>query len=117
MILIRTLKICSYTRLEVSICEVLEEFKMLYFIDLAHLVSGPCLEINIMGGSKGGASPPPPLAHVVGFLTLGPKLDPLFLPVDLRWTPPPFSKILDPPHNIIVTLRLTPSIFVLHRCP
>ena len=39
---------------------------------------------------KGGGGPDSPfLAHVLGFLTLGPKLDPL---LDL-----PFSKILDPP--------------------
>ena len=51
------------------------------------------------GGSRG--SEPPFLAHVVGFLTLGLKLapllpPPLFLLVDLSWTPL-FSKILDPP--------------------
>ena len=53
------------------------------------------------GGSRG--SGPPLLCHDVGFLTLGPKLDPRlappFLLVDLIWTPPPppLSKILDPP--------------------
>ena len=45
------------------------------------------------GGSRG--SGPPLLCHDVGFLTLGPKLDPvwppLFLLVDLIWTPPPFK--------------------------
>ena len=52
---------------------------------------------GIMGGSGGGSrgSGPPFLAHVVGCLTLGPKLDtlldPLFLLVDLGWTPPPFK--------------------------
>ena len=41
------------------------------------------------GGSRGGGvQAPPPLGHDVGFLTLGPKLDPPpFLLVDLRWTP------------------------------
>ena len=41
------------------------------------------------GGCPGGPGPPPLLGHDVGFLTLGPKLDPpLFcLLVDLRWTP------------------------------
>ena len=53
------------------------------------------------GGGSRGSGPPPPLGHDVGFLTLGPKLDPLldppppYLLVDLRWTP--LSKILDPP--------------------
>ena len=53
---------------------------------------------HISSGSR-GSGPPPPLGHDVGFLTLGPKLDPLldppppFLLVDhLRWTPPPFQK-------------------------
>ena len=42
-----------------------------------------------MGGSGGGmGSGPPLLAHDVGFLTLDPLLDPLFLLVGLRWTPP-----------------------------
>ena len=36
-----------------------------------------------MGGSGGGVEGPPPLAHVVGFLTLGLKLDRLL-------DPPPF---------------------------
>ena len=38
---------------------------------------------------RGGGSRPPLLGHDVGFLTLGPKLDPppFFLLVDLRWTP------------------------------
>ena len=50
------------------------------------------------GGSRG--SGPSLLCHDVGFLTLGPKLDPRlapppFLLVDLIWTP--LSKILDPP--------------------
>ena len=44
----------------------------------------------------GGQGARPPLAHVVGFLTLGLKLDPLldppFLLGDLRWTPPPHFK-------------------------
>ena len=52
---------------------------------------------------------PPPFWATIGFLTLGPKLDPLLDPppplwggpVDSRpkiWTPPPpLSKILDPP--------------------
>ena len=36
----------------------------------------------------GGDQTPPFLGHDVGFLTLGPKLDPPpFLLVDLRWTP------------------------------
>ena len=54
-----------------------------------------------MGGSGGGGVRPPFFAHDVGFLTLGLKLDPLldppplFLLVNLRWTP--FSKILDSP--------------------
>ena len=45
------------------------------------------------GGGGGGGGPVPPfLAHVLGFLTLGPKMDPLppsFLLVGLRirWTP------------------------------
>ena len=38
------------------------------------------------GGGR-GSGPPPLLGHDVGFLTLGPKLDPPFLLVDLRWTP------------------------------
>ena len=45
------------------------------------------------GGGQGVRTPL--LGHDVGFLTLGPKLDPLldplFLLVDLRWTPPPFK--------------------------
>ena len=47
-----------------------------------------------MSGSGGGGGPgvrTPFLAHDEGFLKLGPKLDPLldplFLLVDLRWTP------------------------------
>ena len=44
------------------------------------------------GGGVSRGSGPPLLGHDVGFLTLGPKLDPLlnpppFLLVDLRWTP------------------------------
>ena len=43
------------------------------------------------GGSGGGGGPggpdPPLLGQDVGFLTLGPKLDPPVLLVDLRWTP------------------------------
>ena len=42
------------------------------------------------GGVQGVRTPPPFLAHVVGFLTLGLMLD--LLLVDLRWTPPPFQK-------------------------
>ena len=45
---------------------------------------------NGSGGARG--SGPPLLGHDVAFLTLGPKLDPPFLLVDLRWTPPPFQK-------------------------
>ena len=39
-------------------------------------------------GGGGRGSGPPLLGHDVGFLTLGPKLDPppFFLLVDLRWT-------------------------------
>ena len=45
------------------------------------------------GGGGRGSGPPFLLGHDVGFLTLGPKLDPLldpppfFLLVDIRWTP------------------------------
>ena len=52
--------------------------------------AGLCLagEVYGSGGSRGGGGaggPPPLLGHDVGFLTLGPKLDPpLFLLVDLR---------------------------------
>ena len=47
---------------------------------------------RIQGGGEGGGSrgsgPSPLLGHDVGFLTLGPKLDPPpFLLVDLRWAP------------------------------
>ena len=52
------------------------------------------------GGGPGGQDPPL-LCHDVGFLTLGPKLDPR-LPPPLfagrpNLDPPPLSKILDPP--------------------
>ena len=58
-----------------------------------------------MGGSGGGVwvPDPPLLAHDVGFLTLDPLLNPLFLLVGLRWTPPPSSKILDPPLCLLYT--------------
>ena len=52
------------------------------------------------GGGSRGSGPPPLLGHDVGFLTLGPKLDPLltpppfFLLVDLRWPPLKQSWIL-----------------------
>ena len=36
------------------------------------------------GGGVQGVRTPPLLGHDVGFLTLGPKLDPPFLLVDLR---------------------------------
>ena len=60
-----------------------------------------------MGGSGGGAGgPDPPFGPRYRLFNIGPKVGPLlppparppfFLLVDLRWTPPPFSKILDPP--------------------
>ena len=56
-----------------------------------------------MGGSGGGGRGPPPLflAHYVGFLTLGPKFDPLLVLPSFACRPkmtlPPFSKIMDPP--------------------
>ena len=56
------------------------------------VVIPPCLRLThykqwrIQGGAQ-GVRTPPPLGHDVGFLTLGPKLDPPFLLVDLRWTP------------------------------
>ena len=41
------------------------------------------------GGGPGGVQGvrTPLLGHDVGFLTLGPKLEPPFLLLDLRWTP------------------------------
>ena len=54
------------------------------------------------GGGQGVWTPPPPLCHDVGFLTLGPKLDcpvwpPFFACRPNLDPPPPPSKILDPP--------------------
>ena len=40
------------------------------------------------GGGPGGLDPPPFLCHDVGFLTLGPKLDPRLAPF-FCFTPPP----------------------------
>ena len=54
-------------------------------------------------------SGPPFLAHYVGFLTLGPQLDPLFLLVNLRWTPPPFEKSWIRPCN---ASRPIPIVYV-----
>ena len=52
------------------------------------------------GGSRG--SGPPFLGHDIGFLTLGPKLDPSWTPPPFfacrpKMDPPPFEQILDPP--------------------
>ena len=51
-----------------------------------------------MGADRGGGRhpghPPPPLDHDVGFLTLGPKLDPLYHPT------PSFKKNFFPPRLI-----------------
>ena len=60
-----------------------------------------------------GGGQNPFLAHYVGFLTLGPKLDPLlepppFLLVHLRWTP--FSKILDPPLITIIIVIIISTV-------
>ena len=47
--------------------------------------------MRLQGGGVQGVWTPPPLAHDVGLLTLGPKLP--FLRVDLSWTThPPFQK-------------------------
>ena len=52
--------------------------------------NGP-VQWRIQGGGGSRGSGPPLLGHDVGFLTLGPKLDPLLDPpfflVDLRWAP------------------------------
>ena len=53
-----------------------------------------CFQWEVMGGSGGQGVRTPFLAHYVGFLTLGPKLDSLldpFLHVDLS-CPSPFEK-------------------------
>ena len=57
-----------------------------------------------MGGGGPGDLPPPLLCHDVGFLTLGPKLDPRLPPpllVDLIWTPPPFKNPGSAPGNVL----------------
>ena len=63
--------------------------------------TGPKAKGGSGGRGQGVWTHTPLLCHDVGFLTLGPKLDPrlapFFLLVDLIWTPPPLSKILDPP--------------------
>ena len=43
------------------------------------------------GGGGGGGSGPPLLGHDVGFLTLGPKLDPPFFACRPKMDPPPFK--------------------------
>ena len=62
-----------------------------------------------MGGSRGrGRGPPFFFAHVVGFLTLGLKLDPLLdhpcFACKAKMAPPPLSKILDPPLGPLYTV-------------
>ena len=56
------------------------------------LRGGGYAQWRIQGGGGSRGSGPPLLCHDVGFLTLGPKLDPRlappFLLVDLIWTPP-----------------------------
>ena len=55
---------------------------------------------QIQGGRGPGGPDLPFLAHDVGFLTLGPKLDPFldppFLLVDLRWTLPFRNSLIRP---------------------
>ena len=50
---------------------------------------GPVHTRLCSGGARGGVQGvrTPPFWATVGFLTLGPKLGPPFLLVDLRWTP------------------------------
>ena len=55
------------------------------------------LSFHLKGGSGGaGGLDPPFVPRYVGFLILGPKLDPRLAPpfslADLIWTPPPFQK-------------------------
>ena len=66
------------------------------------------------GGGGGSGGPDPPfLAHDVGFLTLGPTLDPLLwlVDLDLRWTPlfknPAFTVAGSAPANITNTQTQT----------
>ena len=53
------------------------------------------------GGGAGGPDPPPPFGPLCRLFNIGPKIrptpEPPFLLADLRWTPPPLLKILDPP--------------------
>ena len=60
---------------------------------LGHLVRTSSMYHYRCGSRGGGGVQGSLLCHDVGFLTLGPKLDPrlapLFLLVDLFWTPPP----------------------------
>ena len=99
-------------------------------------LSFPCcgLQVRIQGGGGGtGGLDPPPLCHDVGFLTLGPKLDPRlappFLLVDLIWTPPPFQKSWIRPCTLYTWRNLpmaqsvtylalyhTPQVAVTTRC-
>ena len=63
---------------------------------------------QIRGGRGSG---PPFIAHVVGFLTLGLKLDldppgTSFFACKPKMDPPPLSKILDPPLISIVIFQL-----------
>ena len=47
-------------------------------------------QVQMQGRGSEGMDPPPPLAHDVGYLILDPKLPPpIFVHVDLSWTPPP----------------------------
>ena len=53
------------------------------------------------GGGRGSEPPPPPFGPLCRLFNIGPKIRPTpgppFLLADLRWTPPPLLKILDPP--------------------
>ena len=79
---------------------------------------GPCDQVNnmglLMGGSKGGSrwSGPAFLAHIIGFLTLGPKLDPPphFWLVDLRmrWTPAFKKSWIWPPVEFGILITVEP---------
>ena len=73
-----------------------------------------------MGGSGGGGQGPPFLDHVVGFLTLGLKLDPLldppFFACRPKMDPPPFQKsrirpctdtLFDPQCLIIIPIQIS----------
>ena len=67
------------------------------------------------GGGGGGFQGvrTPLLGHDVGFLTLGPKLDPPCFACRPKMDPPPLSKILDPPLTRDIALIYVFSLFTV----